>query len=328
MSEQNWYLNQIGRVPLLTPAQEIELGNAVQAWLNHPDGPDNCPPAIRRRGKRAKDQMVRANLRLVVSVVQKRRASPDEFMDLVQAGNLGLIRAVELFDPTRGYKFSTYSYWWIRQGIMRHLECCARTIRLPTTEYERLNQIWKATRSLTEALEREPTRVEIAAALDMPADRLNDILQRSQPCRSLDDLAVEDGSTLAELVQVDEPLIDFDDPLVLQLQSAINSLEPDAAEIIRRIWGINGPPQRVSGIAADLGMTMPQVQAIRRQAEARLRLLALAPNVVPAPAEPIEVGEQAELGIEVEAMPVVTVKRLHKPRRHGSDADQLSLLSA
>lgn len=328
MSEQSWYLNQIGRVPLLTAAQEIELGNAVQAWLNHPDGPDHCPAAIRRRGKRAKDQMVKANLRLVVSIVQKRRASADEFMDLVQAGNLGLIRAVELFDPTRGYKFSTYSYWWIRQGIMRHLECCSRTIRLPTTEHERLSQIWKTTRALTQQLEREPSRVEIAAALDMPAERLNDILQRSQPCRSLDDLAIDDGSPLAELVAAEDQPLDCDDPLVEQLRQGISTLDKQAAEVIRQVWGIDGPPQKMSTIAAALGLNMRQVQLIRRQAENQLRLMAATPMALPVVAVSVDVGDQAELGIDVAETPVIKIKQQHKARRQCGDDVQLSLLPA
>lgn len=328
MSEQSWYLNQIGRVPLLTPAQEIELGNAVQAWLTHPDGPDRCPLGVRRCGKRAKDQMVRANLRLVVNIVQKRRPTPDEFMDLVQAGNLGLIRAVELFDPTRGYKFSTYSYWWIKQGIMRHVECCAKTIRLPTTEYERLNAIWKATRTLTQAFGREPSRAEIAAELQIPVEKLNEILRRSQPCRSLDDLAVEDGSTLAELLPAADQFAELDDPQIEQLRKGIASLDPQAADVIRRIWGIDGPPERLSSIAADMDVPLKTVQAIRRRAEAQLRLLAIKPCTAPPPAVPVVVGEQAELGIQLEQVAVVTVKPISKPRRPCNSSDQLSLLPA
>lgn len=322
----SWYLDQIGRVPLLTAAQEIELGNAVQAWLTHPDGPDACPAGIRRRGKRAKDQMIRANLRLVVSIVQRRRPNPDEFMDLVQAGNLGLIRAVELFDPTRGYKFSTYSYWWIKQGISRHLETATKTIRLPTTEYERLNKIWAATRSLTQLQGREPSRAEIAHELGMPVDKLNDILQRSRPCTSLDQLCVEDGSTLAELIPTEEPEPDPVDPRLELLQQAIGTLSDQAADVLCRVWGLGGPPQRVSEIAKELGLSMREVQQLKRHAESTLRLLTTdAPTVLSVVVTPIEVGEQAELGIEVEPVEVMTAQSVRKPRRHHSDEGQLSL---
>lgn len=324
----SWYLNQIGRVPLLTAAQEIELGNAVQAWLNHPEGPDSCPPAIRRRGKRAKDQMVRANLRLVVSIVQRRRPSVDEFMDLVQAGNLGLIRAVELFDPTRGYKFSTYSYWWIKQGIARHLETASKTIRLPTTEYERLNQIWKATRTLTQAFGREPSRSEIAAELGMPVERLNDILQRSQPCTSLDQLVVEDGNSLADLMTSDEPAEDDSDPRVERLRQSINQLDEQSAFVLRRLWGLDGPPQRATAIANELGITIPNVQQIRKRAENQLRLLTTdaMPLMALAPVTPVVVEQQESLPLTVETITVAKVTPLHKPRRPCSNPDQLALL--
>lgn len=326
----SWYLNQIGRVPLLTAAQEIELGNAVQAWLNHPAGPDSCPLGIRRRGKRAKDQMVRANLRLVVSIVQRRRPSVDEFMDLVQAGNLGLIRAVELFDPTRGYKFSTYSYWWIKQGIARHLETVSKTIRLPTTEYERLNAIWKATRALTQAFGREPSRSEIAAELQMPVERLNDILQRSQPCTSLDQLVVEDGNSLADLMTSDEPADDDNDPRVERLRRSIEQLDEQAAHVLRRLWGLDGPPQRAKGIAEDLGLTITNVQQIRKRAENQLRLLATdaQPLMALAPVAPVVVEQQESLPLELEHEPVAVAKvtPIRKPRRPCGNPDQLALL--
>ena len=131
-----WWLDTIGRVPLLTPAQEIELGSRVQQWLNHPDGPDDCPRNIKRSGERAKRQFVAANLRLAVSYVTKNcnrliTTNGNVQDDLIQAANLGVIRAVEKYDPSRGYRFSTYAYWWIRQSVNRWIDQCAKTIRMP-----------------------------------------------------------------------------------------------------------------------------------------------------------------------------------------------------
>ncbi len=134
-----WWLDQIGRYPLLTPAQEIELGTAVQAWLQHSDGPERCPPSIRRRGNRAREQIVRCNLRLAVSYVTKRcqrlmRSHSQD--DLIQAANEGIISAVEKFDPTRGYRFSTYAYWWIRQAVNRWVDRYSRAVTIPVLHHQ------------------------------------------------------------------------------------------------------------------------------------------------------------------------------------------------
>jgi RNA polymerase primary sigma factor len=139
-----WWLDQIGRIPLLTPAQEIELGTAVQAWINHPGFPNDCPPGIRRRGQRAKDRFVNANLRLAVSYISKhcnRLAKDHSIDDLVQAANIGLIRAVERFDPARGYRFSTYAYWWIRQSVNHYADTQSRTIAIPGSHSQHLSKL-------------------------------------------------------------------------------------------------------------------------------------------------------------------------------------------
>lgn len=328
MSDHSWYLNQIGRVPLLTAVQEIELGNAVQAWLNHPDGPDGCPAAIRRRGKRAKDQMVRANLRLVVSIVQKRRAAPDDFMDLVQAGNVGLIRAVELFDPTRGYKFSTYSYWWIKQGIIRHIETATKTIRLPTTEYERLHKIWKATRQLTETLGREPSRLEIAAELEIPVEKLNQILQRTQTCKSLDELVIEDGSTLADMLASDNDTAELDDLQLERLHEGLENLDELSLQVIRRLWGFDGPAEGVKVVAQELGLSIQQVVKLRRTAENRLRLMTMSHRPMPIRHhEPVVVEQQNVLPLAVEERTPGKPQAPRRVRRHRQQVDQLPLLT-
>ncbi|MFZ9946830.1 MAG: sigma-70 family RNA polymerase sigma factor, partial [Vulcanococcus sp.] len=149
----SWYLSTIGRVPLLTPAEEIELGNQVQAMMRlteeEPEsGYTDQQKKTIRVGRRSKERMMKANLRLVVSVAKKYQGKGLELLDLIQEGSLGLERAVEKFDPTRGYKFSTYAFWWIRQSMTRAIACQSRTIRLPVHLSERLTAIRKVSLDL------------------------------------------------------------------------------------------------------------------------------------------------------------------------------------
>jgi len=149
----SWYLSTIGRVPLLTPAEEIELGNQVQTMMGlvERDESETFTPhekKLIRVGRRSKERMMKANLRLVVSVAKKYQGKGLELLDLIQEGSLGLERAVEKFDPTRGYKFSTYAFWWIRQSMTRAIACQSRTIRLPVHLSERLATVRKATMDL------------------------------------------------------------------------------------------------------------------------------------------------------------------------------------
>ena len=171
----SWYLSTIGRIPLLTPAEEIELGNQVQAMMQlTEDGTrtfedeelTSKQKRILRIGRRAKARMMKANLRLVVSVAKKYQGKGLELLDLIQEGSLGLERAVEKFDPTRGYKFSTYAFWWIRQSMTRAIACQSRTIRLPVHLSERLTTIRKVSLDLAHKLGAMPSRVEIAEAME------------------------------------------------------------------------------------------------------------------------------------------------------------------
>ena len=176
----SWYLSNIGRVPLLTPAEEIELGNQVQKMMVlTEDGQLNektkeFNPQDKRTikiGRRAKERMMKANLRLVVSVAKKYQGKGLELLDLVQEGSLGLERAVEKFDPTRGYKFSTYAFWWIRQSMTRAIACQSRTIRLPVHLSERLATIRKISRELAHKLGAMPSRIEICLLYTSPSPR-------------------------------------------------------------------------------------------------------------------------------------------------------------
>ena len=163
-----WYLSSIGREPLLTPAEEIELGNQVQAMMRLVE--ESRPEyTIQERkiikiGRRSKERMMKANLRLVVSVAKKYQGKGLELLDLIQEGSLGLERAVEKFDPTRGYKFSTYAFWWIRQSMTRAIACQSRTIRLPVHLSERLATVRKVSLELAHKLGAMPSRQEIAEA--------------------------------------------------------------------------------------------------------------------------------------------------------------------
>ena len=187
----SWYLTSIGRVPLLTPVEEIELGNQVQAMMRlveegRGEEYSEREKKIIRVGRRSKERMMKANLRLVVSVAKKYQGKGLELLDLIQEGSLGLERAVEKFDPTRGYKFSTYAFWWIRQSMTRAIACQARTIRLPVHLSERLTAIRKVSLELAHKLGAMPSRREIAEAMTMPLDELDSLLRQALTTSSLD----------------------------------------------------------------------------------------------------------------------------------------------
>ena len=191
----SWYLSSIGRVPLLTPAEEIELGNQVQTLMSlTEDGQikeqskefNSHQRRLIRIGRRAKERMMKANLRLVVSVAKKYQGKGLELLDLVQEGSLGLERAVEKFDPTRGYKFSTYAFWWIRQSMTRAIACQSRTIRLPVHLSERLATIRKVSLDLAHKLGAMPSRIEIAEAMEIELEELDSILRQALTTSSLD----------------------------------------------------------------------------------------------------------------------------------------------
>ena len=212
----SWYLSTIGRVPLLTPAEEIELGNQVQTMMGlvERDESETFTPREKkliRVGRRSKERMMKANLRLVVSVAKKYQGKGLELLDLIQEGSLGLERAVEKFDPTRGYKFSTYAFWWIRQSMTRAIACQSRTIRLPVHLSERLATVRKATMDLAHKLGAMPSRKEIATELGMNIDELDGLLRQALTTSSLDaPISGEEGrSFLGELIadsRNEEPL--------------------------------------------------------------------------------------------------------------------------
>jgi RNA polymerase primary sigma factor len=269
----SWWLDQIGRFPLLTPSQELEYGRSIQAWRNHPHP---CPTALQRRGIRARDRFISANLRLVINVAKRfrRHVSPDSFTDLIQAGNIGLMEAVERFDPSRGYRFSTYACYWIQMRITGHIERHERTIRMPSTITYKVSTIPKVIRRLMGELGREPTRADLATALDMTEEEVDRIFVIGRPCASLDATITHNDSTstLGELIATtytqDDP-----DPHHEELRQQLPFLPPKARHIIQAVYGIDQGHQTVSQVATDLHIPRRTVARILRQAEHDLALV-------------------------------------------------------
>jgi RNA polymerase sigma factor (sigma-70 family) len=209
------YLNQIGKIPLLTAAEEIELGHAIQKMIAvQTDQPSKEEQRILRIGRRAKERMIKGNLRLVVGVAKKYKHLTNRLTmhDLVQEGNIGLIRAVELFDPARGYKFSTYAYWWIRQGIMRSIQVQDRMIKLPTGAGDALRKVRSFTLEYQAQHGRTPSIAECAEIAGVTERAMKDYLAASIDAGSLDAKIKtnghDDASSWIEMISCDGPSVD------------------------------------------------------------------------------------------------------------------------
>jgi RNA polymerase primary sigma factor len=210
-----WYLRSIGREPLLSPSEEIQLGTHVQRMMRLIENGQTTETLeeirVMKVGRKSKERMIKANLRLVVSVAKKYQGKGLDLLDLIQEGTLGLERAVEKFDPTRGYKFSTYAFWWIRQSMTRAIATQARSIRLPVHLSERLSTIRKITHELSVKLGATPTRKEIAEIMQISIDELDTVLRQSISTFSLDEpINASDGrSYLGDFIadtKTSEPL--------------------------------------------------------------------------------------------------------------------------
>lgn len=275
----SWYLATIGRIPLLTPAEEIELGNQVQAMMaltedgsrEFEDGElTKAQRRLLRIGRRAKERMMKANLRLVVSVAKKYQGKGLELLDLIQEGSLGLERAVEKFDPTRGYKFSTYAFWWIRQSMTRAIACQSRTIRLPVHLSERLTTIRKVSLDLAHKLGAMPSRVEIAEAMDIPLDELDSLLRQALTTSSLDaPVNGEEGrSFLGDLIadsSLDEPLEIVEQRIHHeQLGRWLSHLSEQEQHVLRMRFGLEGNERHT---LAEIGRLMEVSRERVRQVE-------------------------------------------------------------
>jgi len=275
----SWYLSTIGRIPLLTPAEEIELGNQVQAMMQFTeDGSREIDEKaltmkdrrMLRIGRRAKERMMKANLRLVVSVAKKYQGKGLELLDLIQEGSLGLERAVEKFDPTRGYKFSTYAFWWIRQSMTRAIACQSRTIRLPVHLSERLTTIRKVSLDLAHKLGAMPSRLEIAESMDIPVEELDSLLRQALTTSSLDaPVNGEEGrSFLGDLIAdstLDEPLDVVEQRIYHeQLGRWLSHLSEQEQHVLRLRFGLEGNERHT---LAEIGRLMEVSRERVRQVE-------------------------------------------------------------
>ena len=302
------YLRDIGRVPLLSHEQEITLGRQVQELValeeleqelemraggSKPDheqlaqAAQLTPQQLKKRlrsGQRAKEPMVAANLRLVVSVAKKYTKRNMELLDLIQEGTIGLVRGVEKFDPTRGYKFSTYAYWWIRQGITRAIAEKSRTIRLPIHITETLNKLKKGQRELSQELGRTPTVTELAEFVELPEEEVKDLLCRARQPVSLETKVGDgDDTELLDLLAADgtqpEELVDGE-CLRSDMRDLLEQLPDLQCRVLKMRYGIPcadvpepDEPMSLTGIGRILGMSRDRVRNLERDGLAGLRRL-------------------------------------------------------
>ena len=263
----SWWLETIGRIPLLTPAEEIELGTIIQRWRHHPEP---CPPGIKRRGMRARDRFVKANLKLAVSYVSKRchrltQAHSQD--DLIQAANMGLIIAAERFDPTRGYRFSTYAYFWVRQSVSRWADQHSRLIAIPGSHCQHLGRIGPITRRLTQELGRAPTRAEIAAELGVSVQVLEQTLENGRSISSLDQVITDDGLELGSTcASWDRSIEDEEDQRerwrqAEQLRGLIARLPVSDQRLLVLAWGLDGVEVPRAELARQEGLSTRALEA-------------------------------------------------------------------
>ena len=281
------YLKSIGRTSLLTAEQEVDLAKRIEAGLFAEHKLDTEPDlsedfrrdleAVAEDGRRAKAHMLEANLRLVVSVAKKYTDRGLSLLDVVQEGNLGLIRAVEKFDYTKGYKFSTYAMWWIRQAIQRGFADSARTIRLPVHVLEMLSKLSRVERDMHQRLGREPTPEELAVELDRTPDQIEELLRTSRQPISLDSTIGEDGETsIGDLIEdTDAPeaseMVDRQ-LMAEQLRSALDALTPREATIMSMRFGLyDGNPHTLDEIGRALGLTRERIRQLEKQSLSKLR---------------------------------------------------------
>ena len=280
------YLREIGRVPLLTAEDEVELAKAIEAGLFADEklaGGQPCRGArqaelalLAAEGLRAKQRLIEANLRLVVSIAKRYIGRGLSFLDLIQEGNLGLIRAVEKFDYTKGYKFSTYATWWIRQAITRAIADQARTIRIPVHMVETINKMARVQRQLHQDLGREATPGEIGAEMGLSAARVAEIQRIAQEPVSLQAPIGEEDSDLGDFIEDTDAVVPMEAAAFImlqdQLEQILDSLSGREQKIIQLRFGLtDGHPRTLEEVGREFGVTRERIRQIESKTLAKLR---------------------------------------------------------
>ena len=257
------YLREIGKIPLLSNEEEVDLAYRIV-----------------KGEKKAKDKMVEANMRLVVSIAKRYSGRGLDFLDLIQEGNTGLLRAVEKFDPDKGFKFSTYATWWIRQAITRAIADQARTIRIPVHMVETINKVLRATRKLTNELNREPSVEEIAKEMGMEPEKVDYVMKIKQDIASLDATVGRDGddedSVLGDFIE-DEGRVSPEDAaaaqmLKEQIAEILSSLSEREQKVVKLRFGIGGGrPHTLEEVGAEFSVTRERIRQIEAKALSKLR---------------------------------------------------------
>jgi RNA polymerase nonessential primary-like sigma factor len=281
------YLNTIGKTALLTAEQEVELAKRIEAGLYAERllaEKQNLSPARQRDykalaidGKAAKRHLLEANLRLVVSVAKRYTGHGMTFLDLIQEGNVGLIRAVEKFDYTKGFKFSTYATWWIRQAITRAMADSGRTIRLPVHLAEQVNKVVRTRRRVHQELEREPTAEELGLELDMTPERITELLEYSRDLVSLDQtVGTDEESRLGDFIEDADAAV-AEDAVAFQMMKGdvrhvLSTLEERERDVVVLRFGLDGgQPRTLEQIGKQFGLSRERVRQIERETMAKLR---------------------------------------------------------
>jgi len=281
------YLKEIGRVPLLSAAEEVDLAKRVEAGLfaseklttvrDLPVGLERELEQVERDGQFAKKRLIEANLRLVVSIAKRYVGRGMLFLDLIQEGNLGLIRAVEKFDYTKGYKFSTYATWWIRQAITRAIADQARTIRIPVHMVETINKLLRVQRQMLQDLGREPTPEELGAEMEMPPERVREIQKLAQEPVSLETLiGEEEDSNLGDFIEDSDAIVPIDAASFIllqeQLDAILHTLSEREKKVIQLRFGLtDGHARTLEEVGREFGVTRERIRQIESKTLSKLR---------------------------------------------------------